>query len=161
MSEETLNIILSAGIGAFVTLIGNYFFFPFQQKKIDQSTIDMRWWERKADAYTRIIEALYQLSDYYMLISSEYIGEIKISKERREELGQQFSLYLNEIRKVTYIGSFIISKEAETSLNKFLYRKRDEEFPDLYEEFFKSLNEAKICMQEIKECANKELKIKE
>ncbi|HEX7406996.1 MAG TPA: hypothetical protein VF515_05015, partial [Candidatus Binatia bacterium] len=45
--------------------------------------ISERWWERKAEAYTRILDALVHMHRYYEALSDDYMGEAKLSEERK------------------------------------------------------------------------------
>src|SRR6266508_6032808 len=47
-----------------------------------------RWWVRKDEAYTSIIDALSDLVDYYEEFYDESLGIKEISKERRQEMNE-------------------------------------------------------------------------
>ena len=73
-----------------------------------------KWWERKADAYATIIEALsHELSQAFTIMDAEERGEthqrdaaaIERSKEAQRRIGQAAAA-----------GSFIISEEAANDL---------------------------------------------
>ncbi|NJL72313.1 MAG: hypothetical protein HC888_12405 [Candidatus Competibacteraceae bacterium] len=77
-----------------------------------------RWWERKADAYSRIIETLYIIVDYFDVMSDDELSEQKISPEREDELNCQFRQARIELRKATRIGAYIISKDIAIALQE-------------------------------------------
>lgn len=77
-----------------------------------------RWWERKADAYTRIIEALADLVYYHethLLAAEEHV---ELSEVRKEEVGDYWRRGTAEVRRATAVGAFLISPEAEAALRR-------------------------------------------
>jgi hypothetical protein len=90
--------------------------------------ISQRWWERKADTYTRIIEGLWQILDYYKQRWEEIENSREISDERRKEILKQWRQGQREIKKVTEIGAFLVSDETIAALKKLW--KKSEPVPD-------------------------------
>jgi hypothetical protein len=82
-----------------------------------------RWWERKADAYSKIAESLHHLIDYCDVHEREDRDWAVIPPERKKQLEEAYSISYNELVKVTNIGSFIISSDAANVLEEL--RKRD------------------------------------
>lgn len=78
-----------------------------------------RWWERKADAYTDIIEALHAklefLDSYFsVMYDGERLSETDVVRLRaaNKEADQK-------INKLIRIGTFVISKEVATLLEYY------------------------------------------
>src|SRR5512141_2014047 len=69
-----------------------------------------RWWDRKHEAYTSIIDALSDLVNYYDMFSNEVLGIIHISEERKDELNAISKKGHAILRKATSLGTFVISK---------------------------------------------------
>ena len=45
-----------------------------------------RWWERKADVYSRIVEALHNAMEYCEAMSDESLTKIEITPDRKAQL---------------------------------------------------------------------------
>lgn len=71
-----------------------------------------RMWERKADAYSRIIEALHHMTEYCLARSEEYMQVRKPTPEREIELQDNYRAADAALRTATGIGAFIISEEV-------------------------------------------------
>ena len=76
-----------------------------------------RWWERKAEAYSRIVEALHALMEYCSTMADDDRG-VRLSEQRKKELGDECHRAYLELRKATGIGAYIISDEAAEVLSK-------------------------------------------
>ena len=77
-----------------------------------------RWWERKADAYTRIIEALADLvyhHETHLLAAEEHIT---LSESRKTQIAEYWRRGHAEVRRSTAMGAFLISPDAETALRR-------------------------------------------
>jgi hypothetical protein len=68
-----------------------------------------RWWERKADAYSRIVEALHNAMEYCEAMSDESLTRVEISAGRKAQLIQDYRQATLELRKATGVGAYIIS----------------------------------------------------
>ena len=71
-----------------------------------------RWWERKAEAYSRIIEALHHAAHCLSEWSDEDLTCQKFSDEKKKQLSDDFQAARNELEKATGVGAYIISKES-------------------------------------------------
>lgn len=87
-----------------------------------------RWWDRKVEAYERVIEALHHskaFSDAHLNASHE--GR-ELSEERDKDLRKRSAQAHIEIEKATDMGAFLLSDEAHERLKK--YRKDTTEASD-------------------------------
>ena len=86
-----------------------------------------RWWERKVQAYERVIEAFHNSKrfDAEHMRAEEQSREI--SEERAEELRAAARAARDEILKASDIGSFLLSEEALKILAK--YEAESEKIP--------------------------------
>ncbi len=71
-----------------------------------------RWWERKAEAYSRIVEALHNAMEYCSAMSNESLTGVEVSDDRKKQLDEAFSGAARELRKATGVGAYIISDEV-------------------------------------------------
>ena len=78
-----------------------------------------RWWERKAETYSRIIEALHNskaFADTYLEAESE--GR-ELEKKDKELLRQRSEAAHEEISKAMDIGAFLLSNKAQARLKQY------------------------------------------
>ncbi|WP_063669693.1 hypothetical protein [Aliivibrio fischeri] len=132
--------VIIAGISSFITV--RLSLNKFRTEK---------WWEKRVEAYERVLEAFYQAKRY----SSEHLDadylETHISKERDEELIAYSRKAKNEIERVSDIGSFLLSATAMNVIHEYQkeknasYRAEFDSFQDHaehdYELVTKYLNE--------------------
>jgi len=83
-----------------------------------------RWWERKVEAYSRIVDALHSVMEYCSVLSDEEIQGREITDERRKQLLQDYERAVRELKKATSVGAFIISKDVADALMKLETRPR-------------------------------------
>ena len=69
-----------------------------------------KWWQRKEQAYTEIIEALYDLLQYCEIKKEDY-GEREES-ETMKDMADKYTLAYWKVKKATTIGAFSLSAEA-------------------------------------------------
>jgi hypothetical protein len=90
-----------------------------------------RWWERKADAYSRIVESLYHAKQYYDHESRKWWNEqespsrdpSKVESDEDRRRRAEFSEAFHELAKATHIGAYIICDEAAKVLDDLKKRK--------------------------------------
>jgi hypothetical protein len=118
-----------------------------------------KWWERKAEAYTRIIGALSDLVYYYGRVYDAEIQGRDLPEERRHEIGEHWKKGYLEVRKATDIGAFMISREAEEALKEYWKRPKG----TLPEDWFAGLEtdymSAEKCLKKLVACAKKDLRV--
>lgn len=79
-----------------------------------------KWWERKMDAYTSIIEALHHVRNYADTnLQFSQRGKC-VPEEGEKELTEKLQNAMGELRKQWDIGNFIISDEAVAALNTLM-----------------------------------------
>ena len=128
-----------------------------------QQEIDKRWWEQKLNAYSRIVEALYELFNYYDLIYSAELQEISLSEQRRAELNDKFIQFVKEIKKTASIGTFIISPNADKVIQDYIkprYQENDESY-DWWKKMDVDYGASRKCITDFIACAKDDLKIGE
>jgi len=89
-----------------------------------------RWWDRRVDAYTKIIDALSSLVYYY---EEHYEAESErrgLSAEYKQELQEHWRKGYAEVKRATAVGSFLISPEAAAALEKMWRDKGKDVHPD-------------------------------
>lgn len=119
-----------------------------------------RWWERKADAYSKIIEALYNAAEYCHLRSVEDMNGVELTKERSDQLDSDYCKASVELKQSTGIGAYIISREAADILTKLQQRKRLDSSQLARFEFYETECAAyREALDRIRTLAKKDLKV--
>lgn len=120
-----------------------------------------KWWERKADAYSSIVEALYNMKAYVEAYRNAIAEGKDFKRDSDNEIVRKAAEGRDQVFRVAAIGSFIISDEAATSLGQL----RDELMKDMQpDSLFNELDEhAAIVtrhLQQLRDLAKKDLKVK-
>ena len=88
-----------------------------------------RWWDRKAESYSRIVEALHGLVDFYEVSFDDHISHRERNEDQEAKMEAEFEQHRREVRKATGIGAFIISEKIAkvlSSLEKESHKNRRE-----------------------------------
>ena len=118
-----------------------------------------RWWERKADAYSRIVEALLRYKDYV-----EQKLEIEMSYPRNDTdddnvLEKQWMDANAELERAVDLGAFLICEKTEEIIRKFLNRHAGDLNHDTRFDLIESdLRRVKECLSQVKASAKRDLK---
>jgi ABC-type nitrate/sulfonate/bicarbonate transport system substrate-binding protein len=119
-----------------------------------------RWWERKAEAYSQIVEALYHAMEYCAAHSDEDTTGQQISEEREKELSEGYVRAYRELRKATSVGAYIISDEVAEVLAKLEKRPRLDPKDCAWFEIYDADYQAyKTTLAEVRALAKKDLRI--
>jgi hypothetical protein len=121
-----------------------------------------RWWERKAEAYSRIVEALHALMEYCSTMADADKG-VPYSEERKKELGDECHRAYLELRKATGIGAYIVSDEVAAVLAKLEARPSldlDPAKAPFFEIMDLDFEAYKHALSEIRALAKKDLGVK-
>ncbi len=127
-----------------------------------------KWWERKAEVYSSIFEALHHLKNYadHELASEKVVEPSLRPKVEKvlEELKEKMTDGTAEIRKRADIGAFVISEEAVSAL-RTLQKELDESAidesgnaRDWHEHLGLWLSAVKKCLESMRPIAEKDLK---
>lgn len=117
-----------------------------------------RWWERKADAYSRIVEALHSAMEYWSARSHEDMTGQQIGQEREQRLSEDYDRASQELKKVTGIGAYILSDEVADALAKLQKRPRLDPKDCAWFEIYQDEYEAyKRTLTDVRQYAKKDL----
>jgi hypothetical protein len=119
-----------------------------------------RWWERKADAYARIVEALTALVYYYDIQSEVAVGR-KLSDERHTELEKQWRDADLELRRATAAGVFLISSDAENALATMWREQERHKSADWLKEVEADHATTRACLKAVTTAAQRDLRVDE
>ena len=118
-----------------------------------------KWWERKADTYTRLIEALHNskaLLETYLAEVEEYAN---VSKERKTELEKRAHAAYDEIIKIRDVGEFMLSRKALECLKRYKERNTDDPNNTWDEHLNQEFTATKECLEALIVIAKQDLKV--
>ena len=118
-----------------------------------------KWWERKADAYSTIIEALYHVKNNTERFIDIEMGRLILTEKEKQTLIETSRKGYEEIYKAESIGAFVVSEEVIQSLTKL--RKKIEGIEvrgiSIIDDLSDTLSAVNDCLKEIRICAKQEL----
>jgi len=153
MTEFTQSII-SGLIPAIIVSITAYVTIKLSVKQFYSG----KWWEKKAEAYSRIIENLSYLQYYFGEWYSEGLNEKKLTDKDKEKLSEGSRKTRESITKTAVIGAYVVSDDTATALATLL-RELEKENPigDWVGDIDRCYGLVKECIEKIKEYAKADL----
>jgi len=135
----------------------------FVLKKQHQDWIAQQWWERKAHAYSQIIEALWHLLEYSREVEAEQDLRVQTGRSTKSIDAHRFDDNQAELKKLADIGAFVISPEIADALSQYLSatspRKLDLDYMDLDEVIQIHIYETRKCLSTVRSAAARDLHI--
>lgn len=127
-----------------------------------------RWWDRKAAAYTDIVEALWRLSDYSRMAVDEIERQLFVldddepqepDPQQAQTRRERFYEDTSALKKIVGIGAFVISEEVISILDAYFKRTAAANEMDLYGQAEEHLAAAKDCLAGVREGAMRDLRL--
>lgn len=142
-----------------VSIISPYITVKLSMKRF----YSQKWWERKAGAYSDIIESLSLLK----FSLSEWLTELEDGRsyidEYQKKLREYYSKSREHIHKVAATGSYIVSEDTTKVLTNLL-REFDKNDPGPQGDYYKTLEKdykaVRDCIEEINKFAKIDLHVK-
>lgn len=121
-----------------------------------------RWWERKVDAYERVIEALHHIKAVET-VELHYAEQMRdVPEERDRELAERVKPAYEEMRKVFDVGAFQLSAKAYARIMEFNEEREAAWEANLgYATVDLSLHAAETCLKDFIVIAREDLGQKE
>lgn len=129
-----------------------------------------RWWEKKFEAYTSIINALHDMAQSITHEIEEYVEPVlpddelfnrTPSQERAEQIRKQYNekhkIARDELRRRTDIGEFIISPQAVILL-RALWKDLAERGEDYISDLEGGVKAVNDCLEQMRQLANDDLR---
>jgi ribosomal protein L11 methylase PrmA len=124
-----------------------------------KSFISERWWDRKADAYARILEALVEIHRYHEAYYEDLTWEKQLSDERRDELTKIWKTAWREVDNAIRLGAFVISQEAHTALAKLQTATRGVDPQDFFGIVDAEYAATSECIKQMREIGRTDLQV--
>ena len=123
MNEFTRGIFTALIPSFIVSIITAYVTVKLSMKQF----YSQRWWEKKAETYSYIIEHLSYLQYYFNEWFNEGIGIKKLGVKDTERLSEGYRKARESIAKAAAIGAYIVSDDTATALSKLLSELEQED----------------------------------
>jgi hypothetical protein len=120
-----------------------------------------KWWERKAAAYTAIIEALHHVREHAdtNLVFTKHDRELPTDGAARLEQNMQKAMA--ELRKHRDVGSLVVSQDAVAALNRLFFKlDRATQGVTWLEHLEMKVPELDESLEEMRQIARKDLSLK-
>lgn len=115
LSGEMLDIIRQITVGAVIAVIAAYVAVRLSLRRFYSE----KWWEKKAEAYSAILEALHYMKRSF---DEDWDAEVtgrEVPEERKEELQKKYREAYDELKKRIDVEQYVLSDEAVAELSSF------------------------------------------
>ena len=120
-----------------------------------------KWWEKKQNVYSSLLETLHHLKNYYAEHYEDQINHDHITDEKREELTKDWKKFSREFVKSLDLASFHLSSEAVAVLDKYEKKKAEaRKSGNIFDWIEGDFVAASECLEELKKAAKHDLKVK-
>jgi len=116
MNEFTQGILAALLPALSVSILTSYVTVKLSMKQF----YSQKWWEKKAEAYSNIIEQLSYLQYYFGEWLDEGVGMKELSDEDRKRLKQGYGQAKEYITKAAAIGAYIVSNNTAKTLEEIV-----------------------------------------
>lgn len=120
-----------------------------------------KWWEKKQEMYSRLLETLHHLKNY---AAEHYEGQINldyITDDKREELRKDWKKFSREFAKLLDLASFHLSSEAVAVLDEYEKKKAKAcQSDNIFEWIDGDLAAVSDCLEALKKAAKRDLNVK-
>lgn len=118
-----------------------------------------KWWERKAEAYSRIVEELYHVLNSLDTCLVYFDQGEELPQEDQNEINRLSNQAYKELYKAECIGAFIISDDVANALSQMREKEKNLSLDDPMELRLRARsNIVSECLNTVKSLARKELK---
>lgn len=153
-------IALTAAGGILIAVVSSWVTVRFTLRRFYSE----RWWEKKAEAYSSVIEGLHQMKRYYdgSAEAIERGGSFDVLTERRQAyLREMWADGEAKVLRALDIGAFLLSNDAVRALQE--YRDQVEasgHYSDILEHSLNASTEISKCLGRLRKIAKRDLRVK-
>jgi translation initiation factor 2 alpha subunit (eIF-2alpha) len=155
MTEFTKGILVALIPALIVSVVSAY----ITTRLSIRNFYSQKWWEKKAEAYSRIMQSLVHLKYCYENWMADLVSEKQLSDNFKKELSKQYGEAKRSLEEATSSGAFIISDKAASYLEGL--KDKWEKVPlwqtDEYDHYAESLIAVGDCISKIRSCAKADL----
>jgi hypothetical protein len=129
--DALLDLSLKIAVGAATAFIASYITVRLSLKRF----YSQKWWEKKADAYSAIIESLHHMKRYFGEELDAIYESRELSEDHETELKRKAEKSHDELRKRADMGHFVLSEEAVAQLATFEKKYNEARDADSWHDF--------------------------
>ncbi len=122
--------------------------------------VSERWWDRKADAYTRILDALVEMHRYHEAYYEGLTHRSELSEARKAELTAAWKTAWRDVDNAIRLGAFVISREAHSALTKLRAATRDVHPNDFFGLVDAEYAATSACIEQMREIGRTDLQVR-
>lgn len=123
MSEITQGILIALIPALAVSIITSFITVKLSLRQF----YSQRWWEKRAEAYSEIMEHLSYLQFFFDEWADEISGETTLSEKKKKELSGGYRKSRESIIRAAAIGAYIVSDTTTAALATLLSELRKED----------------------------------
>ena len=156
MTDRTLAFILALLPGLVISALTAWLTVKLSVRQFRSQ----RWWEKKVEAYSQIMEHLTLLEFACAAWYDDAISVKTLSDERRKMLSEEHVRAEESVRKVAAAGSYIVSADAASALSE-LVKAFDKHVPGEHwlDEVGRQLQATRECIAKVRGLAKSDLKL--
>jgi hypothetical protein len=149
MGPSLINFLSQTLIGAIIAIIASWVTVWLSLRRFYSE----KWWEKKAEAYAAILEALHYMKRAFDEDFDAMIVGREVPEERKKQLNDKYREAYDELMKRTDVEQYVLSDEAVTELLSFqkAYSKAKDthDFFDYIEGSLSTINDTMKRMRDI------------
>ena len=150
------DIALAILTGIFIATVSSWITVNLSLKRYHSE----RWWDRKANAYVAVIEALHHSKAFYDIHWDEMVEGRTVNEERGQELRIRAREGNDEIQKAIDVGAFILSDRALERLKEYERKERQASGANTWADYLDAGCAAtSSCLKDMIEIAKEDLKL--
>lgn len=121
--------------------------------------VSERWWDRKADAYTHILDALVSMHRYHEAYYDDLTHESELSDERKAELTAEWKVAWRQVDNAIRLGAFVVCEDAHAALSRLRAATRGVHPHDFFGLVDAEYAATTKCIGEIREIGRTDLRV--
>lgn len=122
-----------------------------------------KWWERRADAYARIMEALHHMKRCIEIQLRVMLSHETIIEQRQKQLAKRHIEASDEVRRAATLSTFLLSSEASgvlTALIRAFAQAEEKAANNFWVELEEDLAAIDECLSKLPSIARRDLRVR-
>lgn len=142
--------------GLIIAVVAAYFTVQFSLRRFRSE----KWWEKKVEAYEKVLDALYCSKSFFDNYLAESYGDRKLTDEAVKKLRKDANLASDEIERLSNLGAFLLSGSAMARLSQYLKEEQEASKTTHWVEYLDgNWTAVSACLNDIIDIAKKDLEV--
>lgn len=147
MSELTQGILIALVPALLVSILTAYMTVRFSLRQF----YSQKWWEKKAEAYSHIMEHLSYMQYHLDEWRADYICEKNLSDDTKKRFAQEYIVSKESVMRAAALGAYIVSENVANALVELLSELNKSNLNDYLGTIEQHLNAIEKCIVTIRE----------